>query len=416
MTSMHHGTFTRHWKEIASGFLKLGVTSYGGPAMWGIMQAELQQKRQWVPEERFVEGLSLVNIVPGATATQLGIFLGHARGGWWGGLLAGLCFVVPGFCIMLALTLTYAHLGATPIMRGGLYGLGPVVVGIFIVAVYRLGRSAVTTIPQIMIALTAAAAAAFSPLGIAAILALAAGVGILLFHSPRLGALIVVVLTAFLAIMHVALWSPLFLVTPPAQATVSAHPVGASNIGTFFFKVGVFTFGGGLTMIAFIQEQVVNQFHWLTQQEFIDGLALGQLTPGPVLMVAAYVGYKVAGLGGAVIAATTTFLPSFILMLSILPVFERVRTLVWTKAAMRGVGPAVIGVLAVALVRLAPHALPDPFAVVILIGTLIALLAWRIDAIKLMIAGAGLGVLRSRLCSLPGVRATLRQICSNAGV
>jgi chromate transporter len=110
----------------------------------GIMQTELQDKRQWVSKERFVEGLSLVNVLPGAGATQLGIFLGHARGGWRGGVLAGLCFVLPAFGIMLALTLTYASLGATPLMRGGLYGLGPVVLGIFMVAVYRLGRSAVT--------------------------------------------------------------------------------------------------------------------------------------------------------------------------------------------------------------------------------------------------------------------------------
>jgi chromate transporter len=176
-------------------------------------------------------------------------------------------------------------------------------------------------------------------------------------------------------------------------------------LGTFFLKVGTLIFGGGLTMVAFIQEQVVNQFHWLTPQEFIDGLALGQFTPGPILMVAAYVGYKVAGMAGAVVAAAAIFLPSFILVLSLLPMFERVRTLVWTKAAMKGVGPAVIGVLAVSLVQMAPHALPDPFAVAMLMGTLIVLLSWRISAIKLMMAGAVLGVLRSRLLSLPGVRA-----------
>ncbi|HEX2185966.1 MAG TPA: chromate transporter, partial [Chloroflexota bacterium] len=147
MTSRHRGGFARHWPEIASSFLKLGATAYGGPAIMGLMQAELQDKRQWVSRERFVEGLSLVNMLPGAGATQLGIFLGHARGGWWGGVLAGLCFVLPAFGIMLTLTLTYAHLGATPLMRGGLYGLGPVVLGIFMVAVSRLGRSAVTTIP-----------------------------------------------------------------------------------------------------------------------------------------------------------------------------------------------------------------------------------------------------------------------------
>jgi chromate transporter len=407
MLSMHHATFARHWKEIIVGFLKLGATSYGGPAMMGIMQAELQEKRQWLSKERFLEGLSLVNMVPGATAAQLGIFLGYARGGWWGGLLAGLGFVLPGFCIMLALSLTYAHLGATPIMRSGLYGLGPVVLGIFMVAVYRLGRSAVTTLSQGVIALTAAAAAALSPLGIVPILALAGGVGILLFHTRRIGALVLTLLTGFLAVMPMIPWSLLSLVTPLAPATASAQPTGLTDLGLFFFKMGAFIFGGGLTMIAFIQEQVVNQLHWLTQQEFIDGLALGQFTPGPVLMVAAYVGYKVAGLGGAMIAATAIFLPSFILMLAILPMFERVRTLVWTKAAMRGVGPAVIGVLAVSLLRMASHALPDPLAIVMLVGTLVALLTWRIGALKFMLAGAGLGVVRSRLIFLPGVRALL---------
>lgn len=315
--------------------------------------------------------------------------------------------MLPAFCIMLALTMTYAHLEATPIIRGGLYGLGPVVLGIFIVAVYRLGRSAVTTIPQIMIALTAAVAAVYSPLGIVAILALAAGMGLLLFHSRRVGAWSLIVLTAFLVVMHLALWVPSSLVAPPALTTASAHPVSLTDMGTFFFKVGALTFEDGLTMIALIQEQVVDQFHWLTHQEFIDGLALGQFTPGPVLMVAAYVGYKVAGLGGAAIAAAASFLPSFILMLSILPVFERVRTLVWTRAAMRGIGPAVIGVMAVSLVRIAPHALPDPFAIAILMGTLIAILAWRIGALKLISAGVVVGGLRSRLLPLPGVRAIL---------
>jgi chromate transporter len=132
------GPFRRHWRDITSRFLQLGATSFGGPAILGIMQVELQEKRQWVSRERFLEGLSLVNMLPGATATQLGIFLGYARGGWWGGLLGGACFVLPGFVVMVVLTLAYAALGLTPLMRGALYGLGPVVLGIFLVAVYRL--------------------------------------------------------------------------------------------------------------------------------------------------------------------------------------------------------------------------------------------------------------------------------------
>jgi chromate transporter len=167
------------------------------------------------------------------------------------------------------------------------------------------------------------------------------------------------------------------------------------DIAAYFFKVGAFTVGGGLTMIAFIQDQVVGQFGWLTPNEFIDGLALGQLTPGPILMLAAYVGYKVAGVGGAAVAAGAAFLPSFILMLAILPVLERARRLTWTRAVMRGMGPAVVGVLAVSLFRLAPHALPDLFAVAILAASLVAVIVYRVGMIRLMVAGSILGALRT---------------------
>src|SRR5881397_4425538 len=113
-------------REIVTSFLKIGLTAYGGPAIIGVMQAEFQERRQWIGKPQFVEGLAFVNMLPGATATQLGIFLGYTRGGWWGGLLGGLCFVLPAFFVMLALTIAYASLGVTPILRGALYGLGPV--------------------------------------------------------------------------------------------------------------------------------------------------------------------------------------------------------------------------------------------------------------------------------------------------
>ena len=403
MTMTKDNDFTRNWKNIASSLLKVGVT-YGGP-MWGVMQAELQEKQQWVSKERFVEGLSLVNMLPGAPGPQLAIILGYARGGMWGGLLAGLCLVLPGFFILLVLTMAYTTLGVTPIGRGALYGVGPVVLGILGVAAYRLGKSTVCTIRQTMIATVAVAALIWSALGIAAILLLAGGVGLLLFHSKKVGVVALVSLVALLSILRFA--SSFTSATVMAMPQVAPLFSSVTDIGVFFFKVGALTFGGGLSMIAFIHEQVVNQFHWLTPQEFIDGLALGQLTPGPILMVAAYVGYKVGGVVGAVFAAAAIFLPAFMMMLAMLPVLDRVRALVWTKAALQGIGPALIGVISVSLVQMAPHALPDPFATSIFIATVIALLTWRIDAVKLMIAGAVLGVLRSSFFSLPGVKAAL---------
>src|SRR5262245_30668383 len=183
---------TTAWKEIVTGFLKVGATAYGGPAIMGVMQAEFQERRQWVSKPRFLEGLALVNVLPGATAVQLGIFLGYARAGWWGGALAGLAFAAPGFVVMLALALAYAAVGVNPIVRGALYGLGPGGAGIFAVALYRLGRSALRGWPHRAIAVAAAGAALATPIGTVAILLLAGEVGLFLFHSRRLGAAVVV--------------------------------------------------------------------------------------------------------------------------------------------------------------------------------------------------------------------------------
>jgi chromate transporter len=384
-------------KEIATTLFQLGATSYGGPAIMGIMQAELQERRKWVSKERFLEGLAVANMVPGATATQLGIFLAYARGGWWSSLTGGIAFVVPAFVIMLALTVVYAALGVTPLARSALYGLGPVVIGLFAIALYRLGKTAATTVPEAIIGIAAAAALAATRLGIVAILVLAGCAGLLVFHRGVSAARVrSIAALLFVATLALAVWAS----TSPsvaASAGWTPDPKNLVHVGLFFLKVGAFTIGGGLTMIAFIQEQVVGQFGWLTPREFIDGLALGQLTPGPVLMIAAYVGYKLAGLAGAVVAAAAAFLPSFVIMLAILPVLDRVRQMAWMKATMRGMSPAVIGVLAVSLVRLAPAAVPDPLALLILIGTIAAALAFRVGAFKLMIGGAVLGVVRSWL-------------------
>src|SRR5262245_14354515 len=233
-------------KEVASSLVRLGATSYGGPAIMGIMQAELQEKRKWVTKERFLEGLSVANMVPGATATQLGIFLGYARGGWWGGLIGGFCFVLPAFVIMLGLTVAYASFGVTPVARSALYGLGPVVIGLFAIAIYRLGKSAMSTTPEIAIAVLAAAASAATPVGIVGILILAGLAGLVLFffhsHSGQPRAVLLCA-GAFLAVLVAAWW-----LNRPAAGAVAARgvpdPRSLVDIGAYFLKVGAFTIGG----------------------------------------------------------------------------------------------------------------------------------------------------------------------------
>jgi chromate transporter len=391
---IRHSETVARWKELAKVFLKLGAMSYGGPAIMGIMQTEIQERRGWLSKESFLEGLALVNMLPGAGATQLGIFIGYRRAGWWGGVLAGLCFILPAFCIMLGLTLLYTAYGALPFMGGAFYGLGPVVLGIFIVAVYRLGRAALKSRWQVLLAAGAALAVAFTPLGIVPTLLLAGCIGVMLYRSRAwgLGAALLV-----LALFAVLRWAP-WPWAGGAPAELGVLPLAGAPtvwaIGTFFLKVGALTFGGGLTMLAFIQNQVVNQLHWLTPREFLDGLALGQLTPGPILIVAAYVGYKVAGLVGAAVGGGAIFLPSFVLMLSVLPVLDRFKDLQWIRAALRGVSAAVVGVIAVSLLQMAPHAAPDAFTLALLALTVAALLWRRVGPLPLMLVGGIAGAVR----------------------
>ena len=381
--------------EIARVFLKIGALSYGGPAILGIMQSELQEKRNWITKQQFVDGLALVNMLPGPLATQLGIFIGHAKGGMAGGIVAGICFILPAFFIMLALACVYTVYGALPLLRDAFYGIGPVVIGIFAAAVYKLGKGTVKDRPQIAIALAAGIAIFLTPFDLIAVLLAAGCCGIMLFDSRRKGLLALLVVIAFCAFYYdlddISDTGLTVLAASPQAAT--GVPPTMEGIGVFFFKVGAFTFGGGLSVLAFIEEQVVRQFGWLTPQEFVDGLALGQLTPGPVLMLAAFIGFKIAGIKGALLAALAIFLPSFLMMLSILPLLKRMKDLQWLKAFMRGVGPAVIGALAVSLVQLAPHAARDVLTWGLLIGT-IAILSWRnIGPLPLMAGGAVVGLL-----------------------
>ena len=381
--------------EIARVFLKIGAMSYGGPAIMGIMQTEIQEKRQWIAKQQFVEGLALVNMLPGPGATQLGIFIGHTKAGLAGGILAGLCFMLPAFLIMLILATVYVAFGALPSARNAFYGIGPVVVGIFAASVYRLGKGTIKELSQVVIALAAVVVMLFTPLGLVLPLLAAGCIGIALFHSRRTGLIALALLIAAFGVYYVgdillAKWAA--PTSDMALRSSGASP-GLWELGAFFFKVGAFSFGGGLSMLAFIQEQVVNQLGWLTPQEYVDGLALGQLTPGPVLMLAAFIGFKLVGVEGAAVAGCAIFLPSFLMMLSILPLLRKMKDLQWLKAFMRGVGPAVIGALAVSLVQMAPHAAPDPFTWFLLALTVGIILLRNVGPLPLIFGGAFIGLL-----------------------
>jgi chromate transporter len=323
---------------------------------------------------------------------QMCIFVGHQRAGWLGGLIAGVAFMAPAFAIVLALSAIASAYGALPFMRDAFYGLGPVVLGVFAVAVYRLGVSAIKGVAAAVIAAVAGVAAFFSLIGIAGIFVLAGCVGVALYHSRRAGLIAALIAAGLIAAERIV--EPMLM---GLGAGVVAGQPALWEIGAFFLKVGAVTFGGGMTIIVFVQDQVVNHLQWISAQQFIECLTLAQFTPGPIIMVAAYIGYMVAGVAGAAVAGAAIFLPSFVLMLSILPWLERVRRVAWVKAGIKGISPAVLGAIAVSMAHLAPHAASDAFRAGLLVLTVVVLLAWRPSILSLVAGGGVIGLLaRSR--------------------
>ncbi len=298
--------------------------------------------------------------------------------------------------IMVALAAGYARFGAVPAMRNAFYGIGPVVLGIYVVAVYRLGKGVVKGRAEVAILVAAAMLMLVTSVGLIVTLAAAGCVGIVLFHSRRVDVIALSALVGAFGAYSIGRIVFRQSGTPPADLAAPSPQTspGLVELAAFFFKVGAFIFGGGLSMLAFIQEQVVTQFGWLTPQEFVDGLALAQLSPGPILMLAAFIGFKLAGVKGAAVAASGIFLPSFLMMLSILPVLRKMKDLRWLKAFMRGVGPAVIGALAVALAQMAPQAAPDIFTWVVLALTVTVPVLRNVGPLPLVLGGGIIGFLR----------------------
>ncbi len=384
-------TFQESWPELVSAFLKLGAIAYGG-GMLGVMHAEIATKRQWLTDARYLEGVAVVNMLPGPPAVQLAIFIGYQRCGLAGGIVAGLCFMLPAFFILLGLTLLYTQYGDVRMVQDALHGIAAVVLGIFAAAVYRLGRSSIDGLREVLIALAAAALVGSTPVSVATVLLLGACAGIASHHSRSIG----LIAMAAVGLLSMCLYFLPAMIGGHADASLAApSPASPSlaQLAAFFLKASALTFGGGLTILAFVQEHVVNRMQWLTEREFLDGLALGQLTPGPVLMIAAYVGYRLYGLTGSIVSALCIFAPAFLLLLPIMPVWERFKDLLWLRAAMRGIAPAVIGCLIVTLGQLLPHAATDASAWLLLLGATVALMRWRIAPLPLILAAGVLSVL-----------------------
>jgi len=350
-------------------FLRLGTTAFGGPAAHvAMMEHEMVRRRRWVSRERFLDLLGATNLIPGPNSTELAIYLGHLASGWVGLVVAGLCFIVPASLLTLALAWAYVQFGARPQAEALLYGVKPVIIAVVVQALWGLGRTALKTIPLGVLAAVALAAAAggTSPL----VVLVAAGAGAVLIRSVAAPA------------GPLRFWSN--GIAPIAAGAASVAPVSLTGLFLFFVKVGAILYGSGYVLLAFLRADLVDRWHWLTDRQLLDAVAVGQITPGPVFTTATFVGYLLGGISGATVATVAIFLPSFVFVAISGPLVPRLRRAPTAGAFLDGV--------TFALTRAAIIDLPT-----VLLATVsaILLLRWRVNSAWLVLGGALAGAVVS---------------------
>jgi chromate transporter len=373
-------------REIVALFLKLGLTAFGGPAAHiAMMEDEVVARRRWLTRAEFLDLLGATNLIPGPNSTELAIHIGHARAGWPGLLVAGVCFMLPATLIVSALAWAYVRYGTLPEAEGLLYGVKPVVIAVVLQALWRLGQSAITTRLAAGIAALAALANALG-MGEIAVLAAAGALAALLRQlrapegeehgsPPTLGAT---------------------LVLPAAGGTAAAAAAGTAfglwPLFTFFVKVGAVLFGSGYVLLAFLRSGLVVERGWLTEAQLLDAVAVGQVTPGPVFTTATFIGYLLGHGAGAAVATVGIFLPAFVFVAISGPLVPRLRSSPVAGAVLDGVNAASLALMAVVTARLGAAAVVDAVTVALALLSAALLLRWRVNSAWLVAGGAAIGL------------------------
>ncbi len=370
----------RRLLELGQLFLKLGLIAFGGPvAHIALVEDETVRVRRWLSRSHFLDLLAATNLVPGPNSTEMVIHVGYLRAGVPGAIVSGAAFIAPAAVIVLAISWGYVRYGALPEAEGLLYGIKPVVIAVILTAVYRLGRTAVSDRWTGALFLSSLAAALLGADEIAVML-IAGALGILIFSRPSLKR----------APPTLLLLSALGL---PTAAQPAATEGLLLRLGLFFLKVGALLFGSGYVLVAFIQRDVVENLGWLTQQELIDAIAIGQMTPGPVLTTATFIGYFVAGVPGALVATVAIFLPSFFIVIAMGPWIPRLRTSPTARNFLKGINAAVVAVMLAVTISLARAAVVD-LPTGLIAAAAFVLLRMRVETLWLVLAGSAAGLIR----------------------
>lgn len=365
--------------EIAMLFFKLSLTAFGGPAVHiSLMHDETVKRRKWLTDQQFLDLVGAVNLIPGPNSTEMAIHIGYLRAGWPGLIVGGFCFIVPAALMVLGFAAAYVRLGTLPQAQWLLYGIKPVVIAVIIQAIWSLGQKAIKN-------------AFMAVMGLVIIVLYFSGINeIALLFGGGLAVM------AVMNLRRLQSQSPCLILIPAGMTVLSqiTNPFSLTTMFLIFLKIGAVLYGSGYVLLAFLHADFVSKLGWLTDQQLLDAIAIGQITPGPLFTTATFIGYLLGGIPGAVLATLGIFLPSFLFVAISNPFIPRIRKSVWFGSLLDGVNVASLSLMAAVTWQLGCTSLIDGLSVSIAVLSFILLVRFKINATWLILAGALVGWLK----------------------
>lgn len=371
-------------REVATTFLRIGLTAFGGPAAHiAIMRHELVERRKWVSEAHFLDLLGATNLIPGPNSSEMTMHLGFVRAGWRGLLAGGVAFLLPAMLIVLGIAWAYVEYGATPAAGWLLYGIKPVIIPLIALALWSLGRAAVKGPVTVAVGI---GALALDLLGVnfVAVL-LGGGAAVMLLDNAR-------------RLRHrpgatLALPLPMLGGGLGGLAASSATGFSLWGMALIFLKIGALLYGSGYVLFAYMQADLVQANGWLTEQQLLDAIAIGQFTPGPLSASATFVGYILGGVPGALLATAALYAPAFLVVALSNPLIPRIRNSRWASGFLDGVNVAALALMIAVTWELGQAALVDPFTLVTGAIAAVMLVRWKLSSAWVVLFGAAMGLL-----------------------
>jgi chromate transporter len=373
----------RRLVEVAALFLRLGLTAFGGPAApISMMHDEAVTHRKWLSDQEFLDLVGATNLIPGPNSTEMAIHISFLRAGWPGLVLGGVCFILPAMLIVMFLAWVYVRAGAVFQAHWLLYGIKPVVIAIILQALWFLGKKAVKTPLAASVAL------------VVLVLYFIHVNEILLLFA---GGLFMMLAANFHRLRSRPLLSLLIPFTAALGLVQEAVPFSLRLLFLTFLKIGAVLYGSGYVLLAFLRADFVVRLGWLTDQQLLDAVAIGQVTPGPVFTTATFIGYILGGSPGALLATLGIFLPSFVFVAISNPLIPRIRRSAWVSGLLDGVNVSSLGLMAAVTWQLGRSSLTDPVTIIIALVSLLLLARYKVNSTWLIAGGAIAGLLSSYL-------------------